>query len=86
MVALRPDRQGARFGFGSGAGTPHRTCLTVLFAKADLDHILTSHIRVGLPLPTLFALWAGGGVALPIDREGTMVIAGGLPGARLLIL
>jgi hypothetical protein len=37
-----------------------------------LDHILTGHIRVGLPLPTLLALWAGRGMALPIDPEGTI--------------
>jgi hypothetical protein len=79
MVALRPDRQGARFGFGSGASCTHRTGLTVFFGKADVDHILTGHIRVGLPLPALFALWAGGGVSLPIDREGTIIKAGGLP-------
>src|SRR5262245_8958311 len=79
MVALHPDRQRARLGFRSGAGRPHRTSLAVLFGNADVDHVLTSDIRVGLPLPTLLALWAGRGVALPVDGEGTIIKTSALP-------
>ncbi len=80
MIALCPDRQGTRFGFGARTGRPHYTRLAVFFGKADWDRILTGHILVGLPLPTSFAWRTGRDVGLPVDCEGAIIKAGALPG------
>src|SRR4029453_18994062 len=79
MVDLGPDGERARFGFRAGTGRPHRTSPAVFLCKADLDYLLPSDINVGLPLPTLFALWTRGCVGLPVFLKGAILIASALP-------
>ena len=74
MVDLGPDGERARFGFRAGTGATHRTRPAVFVGKANLDHLLAGHVPVGLPLPTLFALWTRGRVGLPVDGKGAMLI------------
>ena len=93
MVDLCPDGAGPRFGLRADLGRTHWTRLTVFFCKADLDHVLPRHIVVGLPLPTLFALWTRGRVRLPpeatfflrrvIQREVDNIRSSLLPNRRL---
>src|SRR5262249_29859089 len=79
MVDLGPDGEGPGFGFRTGTGRTHCTRAAVFVGKANLDHLLASDINVGLPLPTLFALWTRGCVGLPVNRKGAILIASTLP-------
>ena len=79
MVDLRPDGERAGFGMRAGTDRTHWTRLTVFFRKADLDHLLPRHIRVGLPLPALLALGTRRRVGLPVDEKGAMVLPRPLP-------
>src|SRR5687767_9181846 len=72
MVQLGPHEQGTGLGFCSGTGGPYLTGPTVLWRKADLDHLLTGPVALRMPFGTPFASWARRGAGSPVDGECTV--------------